>query len=84
MQNNGTAKNAVGTMVHETSHGRSLQLGRRFGTQFDEFRAFTREFLFDKGRRPTLTERQVIWRKVQKNYWDAPLEKNPFTGIKQK
>jgi len=65
MQNDGTAKNAVGTIVHETSHGRSLQLGRPFGTQMDEFRAFTREFLFQKGRRPTLQERTDIWQQVQ-------------------
>ena len=82
MQNNDSASEAVSTMVHETSHGRSLQLGRQFGTQYDEFRAFTREFMFKEGRRPTLQERQIIWERIQRNYADKPLERTPFSGRK--
>ncbi len=83
MPNNVDARTAVSTMTHETSHGRSLRLGRQFGSQMDEFRAFTREFLVTNGRKPTLQERQQIWQQVQRDYWDKPLERNPFGGRKQ-
>ena len=82
MKNNDGAKEAVATMVHETSHGRSLQLGRPVGSQMDEFRAFTREFVFKEGRRPTLLERRGIWQQIQRDYSDMPVERNPFTGRK--
>jgi hypothetical protein len=84
MQSNGDAKSVVATICHESCHGRSLQLKRQFGSQFDEFRAFTREFLFTNGRRPTLQERKLIWNQVQRSYAEMPTEKNPFTGVKQK
>lgn len=85
MQNNGTAKEAVSTLVHETSHGRSIQLKRSFATKFDEFRAFTREELFrNSGKRPSLERRKIIWEEIQKIYEDSPLEKNPFTGVREK
>jgi hypothetical protein len=83
MRNNNGAKETVATICHESCHGRSLQLGRGFGSKFDEFRASTREFLFTEGRKPTLLERKRIWQNVEKKYWDMFLEKNPFTGAKK-
>jgi hypothetical protein len=84
MQNNGNAKNAVATICHESCHARSKMLGRFVGSQFDEFRSFTREFLFTEGRKPSLAERKTIWSNVQRNYWDKSLEKNPFNRGNQK
>jgi hypothetical protein len=85
MQNNGTAKNAVSTICHESCHGRSLQKGRMLGSQFDEFRAFTREELFmNNGKRPSLNRRRSIWDQIQITYKDKSIEKNPFTGVREK
>lgn len=77
MANNGTARNAVSTMVRESRH-----IGWRFrgymNTLQDEYYAFRREFLFEKGRRPTLSERQQIWDKVQELYPKLPIGRSPF------
>jgi hypothetical protein len=78
MQNNRTADEAVSTMVHESSHAKRSFLGK-IHSQYDEYRAFRREFLFQTGRRPTLTERQNIWRAVQEDYPNVIRERNPFT-----
>lgn len=80
MQNNGTAKEAVSTMVHESRHVKNKFLGKA-NTQYDEFRAFTREFLYTEGRRPNLKERIDIWDMVKKNYPDLQMEKNPTINI---
>jgi hypothetical protein len=80
MQNNGTAKEAISTIVHESKHVKNKFLGK-FNTQYDEYQAFRREFLFTEGRRPTFQERQVIWNRVQKDYADLPMEKNPFSNL---
>jgi hypothetical protein len=81
MQRNVTAKEAVSTLCHESCHARTTMLGRSFkGTQFDEFRAFTREVLYNTGKRPSLEKRLEIWENIQKNYPDRPMGKNPFTG----
>lgn len=80
MQNNGTAKEAVATMVHESSHAKRSSLGKQIDTQYDEYRAARREFLFVEGYRPSLEERHSLWELVQRVYSDRPLERNPFGG----
>lgn len=66
-----SAKEAVATLVHESSH-----MHRHFrgglSSQVDEVRAFAREFLYNEGRRPTLAERRDIWRRVLADYADLP------------
>ena len=42
--------------------------------------AFRNEALFNLGRRPTLVERQVIWKDVQHLYPDLPSGPVPFGG----
>jgi hypothetical protein len=76
--NNGTARDAVSTMVHESSHIDRFYKGARLNTQFDEYLAFRREFLFQQGRRPSLVERQRIWETVKDLYPDLPQERVPF------
>ncbi|NTX06599.1 hypothetical protein [Myxococcus sp. CA040A] len=63
---------AVSTLVHESSHVRSLTLGRPTNTQYDEFMAFRREHLFLYGEKPTLDERRRIWRAVTRDYEHLP------------
>lgn len=57
-----TAKGAVSTFVHESSHFTRASRGFEIGTQVDEYMAFRREELFKLGRRPSLSERQELWR----------------------
>lgn len=66
---------AIATVVHESSHVRQLELGiqRYFGnTQYNEYRAFRREFLYWNGRRPTSPERASIGEVVRKCYSNLP------------
>jgi hypothetical protein len=81
MRNNGTAKEAVSTMTHESSHARRFfRNGIRQSTQYEEYRAIRREFLFNFGRRPTLFERQGIWNDAQTRYPDLEIGHKPFGG----
>jgi hypothetical protein len=83
MRNNGTAKEAVSTMTHESSHARRFfRNGIRQPTQYEEYRAFRREFLFQEGQRPTLQERLKIWKETQVRYPRLPKGRNPFSGGK--
>jgi hypothetical protein len=61
------------TVVHEASHIRRAFRGART-TQLDEVRAFSREFLYQNGRRPTLDERAAIWEQVRRDYPHLPEE----------
>jgi hypothetical protein len=61
MRNNGTAKEAVSTIVHESSHAKRFFRRIAQNTRYEEYRAFRREFLFEYGKRPTFSERKVIW-----------------------
>lgn len=80
MKNNGTAKEAVSALVHKSKHVRNRFLGK-VNTQYDEYQAFRREFLYTEGRRPNLQEKQDIWNMVQKTYSDLPMEKNPLINL---
>jgi hypothetical protein len=78
MQNQSSAKSAVSTLVHESSHiDRGLR-GIPQTTRYEEYVAFRREFLYNKGRRPTLQERRNIWQAVNELYTDLEVGKSPF------
>lgn len=70
----------VSTLVHEGTHQSRFFRGARLGTQYDEYVAFRNEALFNLGRRPTLVERQVIWREVQQLYPELPSARVPVGG----
>lgn len=69
VQNHRSAMEAVRTMVHETSHIHRMYRGN-IVNQLDEVRAFSREFVYERGRRPTLQEREAIWARVRRDYAD--------------
>ncbi|KQV48961.1 hypothetical protein ASD07_29815 [Duganella sp. Root336D2] len=71
---NMTAKGAVGTFVHESSHFSRASKGFAIQTQLDEYLAFRRELLFDLGRRPTILEKQNMWQdKIENNKYYSKL-----------
>jgi len=72
MQRTMTAQNTAGTLVHESSEVARIMRGLRVNTQYSEFLAARREFLFYMGRKPTLQERGVIWHDVQRAYPELP------------
>jgi hypothetical protein len=80
MQNNVDAEEAVSTLVHESSHFDTLaNRPELFNTQYDEYLAARREFLFSNdGARPSLMQRQQIWNGVQQRYSNLPVGRNPF------
>ena len=70
-QNAFTTRDSLATYVHESSHGIAAARGRKIGTLADEYQAFRREFLFKKGRRPSLEERRTLFQYVQDEYDDV-------------
>jgi hypothetical protein len=66
-----SAKEVTSTFVHEASHIHHYFRGAR-ATQLDEVRAFSREFLYQNGRRPSLDERAAIWEQVGRDYSHLP------------
>jgi hypothetical protein len=74
MRNARSLRDAISTLVHESSHIVRASRGGRIATLHDEYMAFRREFLFEHGRRPTLLEREGIWKTVEERYPDLPRE----------
>jgi hypothetical protein len=71
-QNAFTTKQSLETYVHESSHAVAAARGREIGTLADEYQAFRREFLYKRGRRPSLDERRTLFALVQDEYYDVP------------
>lgn len=72
-----SADEAVSAIVHESSHVRSLQLGRPTNTIHDEYMAFRRDFLAEYSRRPNFAEQSKLWLEVKKSYSHLELGKVP-------
>jgi hypothetical protein len=73
IRNNPTSEDVAITFVHESSHARRTNRGFKIGTQLDEYRAFKREFLYMRNRRPTFEERFLLWKEVQRLYSDREI-----------
>ena len=75
MHNIQSAEEGASTLAHEAAHVHYEIRGSKipFSSQLDEFRAFKRDFLFEKRRRPSLDERYDIWSHVQKYYAEQPV-----------
>ena len=78
MKNNNSAQEAVSTLVHEALHISRYRRGFTIPTQYEEYLAYRREFLFSKERRPSLLERKKLWDDVQSQYEHLPLGKSPI------
>jgi hypothetical protein len=71
LRNNPKVADAVSSFVHESKHIRDLQ---KHGSMYPdgviqgEYEALRREFLFRKGRRPTLAEREHLMELTKKRY----------------
>ena len=87
-RNNLTAKDAVGTMVHESTHvDYRYGKGIKNNTRYEEYRAAVRERMYRRSAnpnieqtRPSLKERREIWEQVNRNYSNLEVGKNPFTN----
>ncbi|MFZ6876552.1 hypothetical protein ACO0LF_31330, partial [Undibacterium sp. Di27W] len=84
-----SAEDVASAIVHEATHQKRWFNGAKLGTQYEEYMAYKNEFIFEASRnprlgefsiRPTLTERQELWRQTQENYKHLPQGKNPFGG----
>lgn len=87
--NNWNKEQAVGTMVHESTHIEYRhQKRRQYNSQYEEYRAFVREELYyrsknpNKQTRPTMKKRRQIWEDVKERYPLLPQGKYPFGGNK--
>ena len=87
--NNRNNDEAVGTMVHESTHVEYRHKKRRpYNSQYEEYRAFVREEIYHRSKdpdltnRPSLEERQAIWQKILRLYPELPQGKYPFGGSK--
>jgi polyribonucleotide nucleotidyltransferase len=80
MLRHSSPEEAVSTIVHEATHQNGFFKGIAQNSQFTEYQAFRNESLFMNGQRPSLTERQQIWRDVQSLYPNLPQGKYPFGG----
>ena len=76
---------AVGTIVHESTHVEYRNQKRNSSnTQYEEYRAFVREELYNNSKnphiqtRPTMEERLEFWETVKHSYPELPQGKNPF------
>lgn len=67
VQKHESTKDVVASLVHESSHIHRHFRGNTI-TRLDEVRAFSRQFLYTEGRRPTLADRAKIWRFVEQHY----------------
>ena len=85
--NHRNAREAVGTMVHESTHV-EYRYKKRIpnNTQYEEYRAAVREATYhrsnnpDKQSRPTLRERKRIWEQIKEDYSHLEQGKHPFGG----
>lgn len=84
-----SAEDVASAIVHEATHQKRWFNGVKLGTQYEEYLAYKNEFIYQASRnprsgdfsiRPTLAERQELWRKTQENYSHLPQGKNPFGG----
>ena len=64
MRNHSSAQEAVSTFVHESRHAIGASRGANQNTQWAEFMARGREFLYMYARRPTAVERLRIWQDI--------------------
>jgi hypothetical protein len=78
VKNNRSTREAISTMVHESSHIDRHLRGIPQNTRYEEYVAFRREFLFQQGRRPTLQERSGIWETVNELYSYLQVGRSPF------
>ena len=80
--NNFNTQDVVSTIVHESTHV-DYRFNRRIkdNTQYEEYRAFCREFLYTHKRRPNFKERRKIWETVKELYSNLETGKNPFGDI---
>lgn len=79
--NNLNVKEVLSTLVHESTHiDFRLGKGIKHNSQYEEYRAFCRQYLYEYNTRPSLTERRKIWEfiKIEPDYQKLPLGKNPF------
>lgn len=77
--NNFNAKQAASTIIHESTHV-DYRLKKRIKTnsQYEEYRALCREFLYNEKRRPTFRERKNLWNDVKERYPDLRIGKQPL------
>ena len=77
--NNFNAQEATSTIIHESTHV-DYRLKKRIKTnsQYEEYRAACREFLYNNKRRPSLKERQVLWDEVKERYPNLRIGKQPL------
>jgi len=80
MLRHSSAMEAASTVVHEALHQNRFFKGAQLATQYEEYLAFRSESLFSNGTRPSLGERQRIWRDVQELYPHLPQGRSPFGG----
>jgi RHS repeat-associated protein len=64
--NNRTELDSAATAVHEGRHAVMSTRGINQDTQWQEFMARAREFMFINGRTPNATERSVLWNELLK------------------
>jgi hypothetical protein len=74
MRNVVTTDEAASALVHEGQHVQRFYRGMQLGTQADELRSVSREFIFKNGRRPTGLERAQLRAKVASDYAHLPKE----------
>lgn len=74
VKNTVTTERTIQTIVHESRHIKRADKGKgkNIGTQYEEFLAFCREFLYTYNRRPTKSEREEIWGRIKEIYADIP------------
>jgi hypothetical protein len=73
-------EDVASTLVHEATHQNRFFSGNQLGTQFEEYLSLRNEFLYGAGRRPSLSERQIIWQKTQELYPELPAGRTPLGG----
>ncbi|MGL6344636.1 MAG: hypothetical protein ACRC80_36490 [Waterburya sp.] len=88
--NNVNADQAVGTIVHKSTHvDYRYKKGVPYNTQYEEYRAAVRETLYHRSKdsdiqtRPTLEERRVIWEDTRRDYSYLEQGKYPFGGSRE-
>lgn len=77
------AEYAARVFSHEGKHVRRDTFGLLTNSHYDEYLSYSREFLFQNNRRPTLTERFNIWEQVKQDYPGLPTGKVPVQSWMQ-
>lgn len=78
------AEYAARVFSHEGKHARRNSLGVMTNTRYDEYLSYTREFLFQENRRPSLPERLNIWGQVKRDYPNLPDGKIPLKSLEKR